>query len=118
VGGAVARAGELQLARERRRQDWELAARSVDRLSAAGRRHSALVAADGRVLAASPRGWLGPCVELATREGETVLADGTPAVVEPAAGGGFTVWALHPREHRAPRHVLVIGALAAPRPAP
>jgi transcriptional regulator of acetoin/glycerol metabolism len=63
---AVARAAELQLARERRRRDAELVARYVDRLSAAGRRPSALVAADGRVLAATPRGWLGACVDLDT----------------------------------------------------
>jgi GAF domain len=114
---AVARAAELQLARERRGCDAELVGRYLDRLPAAGRRPSALVADDGRVLAATPRGWLGPCVELDAREGRTILADGTPVTVEPTADGAFIVWAMHARERRPPRHVLFIRALAAARPA-
>jgi hypothetical protein len=113
---AVARAAELQLARERRSRDAELVARYMDRLPAAGRRPSALVADDGRVLAATPRGWLGPCVRLGAGEGRTTLADGTPALVEPAADGASIVWTIHARERRAPRHVLFIHALAVPRP--
>ena len=113
---AVARAAELQLARERRSRDAELVARYLDRLPAAGRRPSALVADDGRVVAATPRGWLGPCVRLDAAEGRMILADGTPALVEPAADGASIVWAMHARERRAPRHVLFIDALAAARP--
>lgn len=114
---AVARAAELQLVCERRSRDAELVARYLDRLPAAGRRPSALVAGDGRVLAATPRGWLGPCVEFDVGGGRTILSDGTPALVEPAAGGAWIVWAMHARERRAPRHVLFIRALAAARPA-
>jgi hypothetical protein len=114
---AVARAAELQLARERHSRDAELVARYLDRLPAGGRRPSALVADDGRVLAASPRGWLGPCLELDAAAGRTTLSDGTPAVVEPAADGAWIVWAMHARERHAPRHVLFIRALAAARPA-
>ena len=113
---AVARAAELQLARERRLRDAELVAQYLDRLPAAGRRPSALVARDGRVLAATPRGWLGPCAELDACEGRTTLSDGTPAVVEPAADA-WIVWAMHARERRPPRHVLFIRALGAARPA-
>jgi GAF domain-containing protein len=114
---AVARAAELQLARERRRRDAELVERYVDRLSAAGRRPSALVAADGRVLAATPRGWLGECVNLNAQEGRTTLTDGMHAMLEPASDGAWIVWSVRTGESRAPRHVLAIRALNAPRPA-
>ena len=115
---AVAHVAELQLARERRRRDAELVARYVDRLSAAGRRPSALVAADGRVLAATPRGWFGACVvDLDPREGRTTLSDGTQAMLEPASDGAWIVWSVRTGERRSPRHVLVIRALDAPRPA-
>lgn len=115
---AVAQAAELQLAGDRRRTDADLVARYVDRLSAAGRRPSALVAPDGRVLAATPRGWLGrPCVDLDAREGEIELADGTRAMVEPSADGTLILWAVHQGDHRAPRHVLMIRALDVARPA-
>jgi hypothetical protein len=114
---AVARSAELQLAREFRRRDAELVARYVDRLSAAGRRPSALVAADGRVLAATPRGWLGACVDLDTREGPTTLPDGTQAMLESASGGAWIVWSVRTGGRKSPRHVLLIRALDAPRPA-
>src|SRR4051794_40690947 len=51
---AVARAAEADLARERERGDAGLAARYLDRLGSARPCPSALVARDGRVLAASP----------------------------------------------------------------
>jgi GAF domain len=114
---AVARAAELKLARERRQGDAELVARYVDRLSAAGRRPSALVAADGRVLAATPRGWLGACVELDAREGRTTLPGGRQAILEPVFGGARIVWSVRAGERRSPRHVLAIRALAAEHPA-
>jgi GAF domain len=114
---AVARAAELQLTQERRRRDAELVARYVDRLSAAGRRPSALVAADGRVLAATPRGWLGERVDLDAREGRTTLAGGGHAMLEPASDGACIVWSVRTGESRSPRHVLAIRALNAPRPA-
>ena len=114
---AVARAAEQQLIRDRRRSEAELIARYVDRVSAAGGRPSALLAADGRVLAASPRHWLGPCSDLVPREGPTVLPDGTNAVFEPAFDGAWILWSVQARVRRAPRHVLVIRALGAERPA-
>src|SRR5262249_40255816 len=73
---------------------------------------------DGRVLAATPRGWLGrPCVDLEPQEGEVELADGTRVIVEPAPDGTVILWAVDERESRTPRHVLVIRALAVARPA-
>ena len=82
---AVAQAAEAQLQREHargRRTLLEL----IDRLSAAGRRPSALVAADGRVLASSPRAWLGGRVELRGGDGGATLPDGTRAVIEHGRG--------------------------------
>jgi hypothetical protein len=113
---AVGRAAEQQLRSERERRDAALVALYVDRLPAAGRRPSALVAGDGRVLAASPRGWLGPRADLGACGERTILPDGTPAFVEAAGEGARLVWATHPHERRAPRHVLSIRALATARP--
>ena len=93
---AVAQAAETQLARDRALREADLLERYIDRLPAAGRRPSALVAADGRVLAASPQGWLGERVE--------VLPDSSQAVLEPVADGAQIVWAVRGRERRVPRH--------------
>jgi hypothetical protein len=111
---AVAQAAEAQLERDRARRETHLVERYVDRLPAAGRRSSALVAADGRVLAASPRGWLGLRVEL--REGREALPDGSRAVLEPVADGARIVWGVRGRERRVPRRLLSIRALGAEAP--
>jgi hypothetical protein len=114
---ATARAAEAHVAHERMRRDAELLERYIDRLPGAGRRPSALVAADGRVLAASPHGWLGPRVEVGTCAGPAVLGDGTRAVVEPLDGDARIVRGVRARERRVPRRELAIRALgvAAPR---
>jgi hypothetical protein len=112
---AAARAVEAELAAERARHDAWLVARYVDRLPAAGRRASALLAADGRVLCATPRGWLAGRVDAG--EGETTLGDGTRAVLEPVGEGARIVWALRARKRRVPRPRLDIRALGAERPA-
>ena len=111
---AVAQAAETQLVRDRARRETDLLERYIDRLPAAGRRPSALVAADGRVLAASPRGWLGQRVEV--RDGREVLPAGGRAVVEPVAGGARIVWGVRGRERRVPRRLLSIRALGAEAP--
>jgi hypothetical protein len=105
---AVAQAAEAQLMRDRASREAELLERYIDRLPAAGRRPSALVAADGRVLAASPRGWLGRRVES--------LPDAGKAVVEPVADGALIVWGVRGRERRVPRRRLRIRALGAGAP--
>ncbi|MEY2533420.1 MAG: hypothetical protein QOF29_1330 [bacterium] len=110
---AVALAAEAQIRRDRECGEAELAARYVDRLCAAGRRPSALVAADGRVLLASPRGWLGPTVGLPPRDGRSVLSGGTRAVIESLGGGARLVWGVRARERSVPRRVLSIRALGA-----
>lgn len=110
---AVAQAAEAQLRREQKRREADLLEQYIDRLSAAGRRRSALVAADGRVLAASPRRWLDGRVEL--RDG--VLPDGTKAVLEPVADGARIVWCVRARERRVPLRQLSIRALGSRPPA-
>jgi hypothetical protein len=115
---AVAGAVEAELARDRRRREAELTARYVDRLGAAGRRPSALVAADGRVLLASPRGWLGRHVELPDgADGGPVVLAGRRAVLESAGGGATIVWGVRAREHRLAPRVLRIRALGRDAPA-
>lgn len=113
---AVAQAAEAQLQRERARREADLLERYIDRLSAAGRRPSALVAADGRVLASSPRTWLGGRVELGGDGGAT-LPDGTRAVLEAVADGARIAWAVRVRERRIPRRLLSVRALGAEAPA-
>jgi hypothetical protein len=111
---AVAQAAEAQLMQERASREAELLERYIDRLPTAGRRPSALVAADGRVLAASPRGWLGRRIEL--HEGDEVLPDGSRAELEPVADGALIVWGLRARERRVPRRRLTIRALGPDAP--
>jgi hypothetical protein len=113
---AVARAGEAHLPRERERRDAGFAARYVDRLASAGRYPSALVTGDGRVLAASPRGWLGERVDLPAPEGYVTLPDGDRAVVEPIGDGASIVWHMPARGRRVPRRVVRIRALGGAPP--
>jgi hypothetical protein len=108
---AVARAAEAHIARERERRDADLTARYVDRLSAAGRCASALVNGDGRVLAASPRGWLGEQLDVPAPEGDVALPGGDRGVVEPIGEGAAIVWRARARGSRVPRRVVRIRAL-------
>lgn len=113
---AVARAAEAALARERRARDAELTARYVERLASAGRRPSALVAGDGRVVVASPQGWLGGRVDVRDGERGMTLADGSRAVVEPIEEGARILWGTRTRERRPPRRALYVGALGESAP--
>src|SRR3954468_5759388 len=113
---AVGRAAEAHLGRERERHDAGLVARYVDRLASAGRYPSALVTGDGRVLAASPRGWLGERVDLPAPEGYVTLPDGDRAVVEPIGDGASIVWRIPASCRRVPRRVVRIRALGGAPP--
>src|SRR4051812_25806370 len=113
---AVAQAAEAHVARERARRDAGLVARYVDRLTSAGRCPSALVAGDGRVLAASPRGWLGGRVDLPADEGDVTLPGGERAVVEAIGDGASIVWHMPAPGRRLPRRVVRIRALGGAPP--
>jgi hypothetical protein len=108
---AVARMAEAHLARERRRRDDALTARYVERLAAAGRRPSALVSGDGRILAASPRGWLADPADVLATGGRVARAE--RAVVEPLDDGARIVWGARARQRHVPRPRVSVRALGA-----
>jgi hypothetical protein len=115
---AVARAAEAALAQQQQQREAELTARYIERLPSAGRRPSALIADDGRVLCAAPRGWLGRRLRVPVpANGTAELADGTRVTVEPAGHGAVLVWGTRARARCLPRPALHIDALAprAPR---
>ncbi len=79
---AVARVIEGKLAEELARRDERLKALYLERIARGARDRSALVTRAGRVLAASPRGWLGSRVRLS--EGERLtLPNGVRLRTEP-----------------------------------
>jgi hypothetical protein len=81
--GAVARVVEDKLAEEQIRRDERLRQRYLERIAAESRLRSALVSRTGRVLAASPRGWLGRSIELPAEAETLTLSDGTELTAEP-----------------------------------
>jgi GAF domain len=70
--GAVAQVAEDRIEARSRSRDEELRAAYLDWVRGSDCEHSALVAGTGRVLAASPRGWLGPRLRL-RRDGRLAL---------------------------------------------
>jgi hypothetical protein len=94
----------LVLQRER------LRTRYLERLAASSssRTPSALVAADGRVLAARPPGWLSGVVA-SPREGMVVLPDGTQAVAEALEGGAYVLWRVGDGVESAPTRLRLHG---------
>jgi hypothetical protein len=79
---AVARVVEGKLAEGVARRDERLKALYLERIAQGVRGRSALVTRAGRVLAASPRGWLGSRVNLAGA-GRLILPNGVPVEAEP-----------------------------------
>ena len=89
---AVARLAEAQLADRQARRHRELEARYVDLVARARPRRSALVTRGGRVLAATPPGWLGERLELPGTTGEVTLDGGPRLAIEPLGPDGSVVW--------------------------
>jgi hypothetical protein len=114
---AVARVIEDKLAEELARRDERLRAVYLDRVALSSRERSALVTRAGRVLAASPRGWLGKRVRLSD-EGRVILPNGAQAVAEPIGerGRALLVRPLAP-SRRARRPELAVEALGRGRAA-
>ncbi|MGV9304047.1 GAF domain-containing protein [Nonomuraea sp. NPDC003727] len=85
---AAARLAEAQLGEQTRHQDELLRMRYLDHVMRHKGIHSALVGADGRVLHASPGGWLPRRWPFPPREGPATLADGRRVVVERLSPSG------------------------------
>jgi DNA-binding response OmpR family regulator len=95
---AVARVIEDKLAEEQARRDEHLRELYLERIAVWSRQHSALVSRNGRVLAASPRGWIGRHVELPEAGESMTLANGSIVTSEPIGSSGARI--LTPAPHR------------------
>jgi GAF domain-containing protein len=89
---AAARLAEGELAASQARRDRALEARYLDLVSRSRPGRSGLVARGGRVLAATPAGWLGQRLELPERTGELSLDDGLRLAIEPLGPDASIVW--------------------------
>jgi GAF domain len=87
---AVARVIEETLSREQQQLEERLKALYIDLVAQRGRGSSAVVTRSGRVLAASPRGWLGPRLRV-RKDGRLALPDGVEASDELLDGGAFLI---------------------------
>jgi hypothetical protein len=106
---SVSRLLEERLARELSDRDNRLRAVFIDRLGAEGKGRSALVSKSGRVVAAYPKNWLGPRLQIG-EDGNLRLPTGVE--IEPLGGsnGAMMVRGTSSRA-RAPRSALTIEAL-------
>lgn len=107
---AVARVVEDRLAAERARRDERLKALYLERIARGVRERTALVTRAGRVLAASPRGWLGSRVRIPTGEGLT-LPTGEQVLAEPIRGAADAILLRAGRAARRARPKLAVRAL-------
>ncbi len=108
---AVARVVEDKLSHELDRRNERLRALYLERIAPGVREHSALVTRAGRVLAASPRGWLGSRVDLPAGD-RVVLPSGVEVSTEPIGDDdGAVIVRTAPRRQRAKRPKLSIEAL-------
>lgn len=94
---AAARILEERLAGEAALRTAELKARYAGLLAARGGERAAIVAADGRVLAATPSGWLGARVRVRS-DGSPLLPAGVE-VAEELLGEGGTAVLVRPERH-------------------
>jgi hypothetical protein len=88
---AVARVVEDKLSEEQGHRDERLKALYLERLARGAGERSALVTTTGRVLAASPRGWLGQHVELRPDRDRLTLPNGVEVVAEPIGDGAAQI---------------------------
>ena len=108
---AVARVVEDRLAAERASRDERLKALYLDRVARGVRERTALVTRAGRVLAASPRGWLGSRIRLPKGERLT-LPTGEQVLAEPIRGAADAILIRAGRRGaRRPRPKLAVQAL-------
>jgi hypothetical protein len=114
---AVARVVEGKLSEELARRDERLKALYLERVARRARERSALVTRTGRVLAASPRGWLGQGVQV-PEDGRVRLPNGTETIAEPIdERGEALIVRASSNAGRATRPRLVVEALGGGRAA-
>jgi GAF domain len=89
---AAARLAEAHLAERQAVHDHALEARYLDLVARSRPRRSALVKRNGRVLAATPPGWLGERLELPASNGEVTLEGGPRLAIEALAPDTSIVW--------------------------
>jgi hypothetical protein len=113
---AVARVVEGELSREAARRNERLKALYLERVARGVRGRSALVSRRGRVLAASPRGWLGSHVEVPAAGDALTLPAGLSVTAEPIGEGGAQIlWQAGGRRGPRRRSKLGIEALGRDR---
>ncbi|HEX2360429.1 MAG TPA: GAF domain-containing protein [Solirubrobacterales bacterium] len=109
---AVARVIEDKLAEEQARRDEHLRELYLERIAVWSRQRSALVSKTGRVLAASPRGWVGRRVDAPVDGASMTLANGSVVTSEPIGHNGARILAPAPHRRRSrPRPKLRLEAL-------
>ncbi|MFC5065651.1 helix-turn-helix domain-containing protein [Actinomycetospora atypica] len=111
---AAARLAENHLATRQAIRDERLRTRNLPHLSGLGDSPGALLSPAGRVLAATPHGWIDRRIDLPGSGGRVSLAEHGEGIVEPLAEG----WLLRlerPSTTRVPR-TLALPFLGAPRP--
>lgn len=109
---AVARVVEDKLSEEISERDARLRARYFERIARGSRQRSALVTGTGRVLAASPPGWLGRQVDVRDEGDGSVLSHGHELIEEPIGEGGARILVQRsPRRSGERRHTVRLEAL-------
>ncbi len=113
---AVARVVEGELSREAERRNEHVKSLYLERLTRGMNGRSALVSRTGRVLAASPRGWLGSRVEVRDEDGMLTTPAGVRVAAEPIGDAGARIlWQTGRRRRSARRPRLRIEALGRER---
>ena len=92
VVNAAARLAETYLTGRQAERDDALRTRYLDLVARSRPRRSALVARDGRVLAATPLGWVAERLELPPSGGEVTLDGGPRLAIEPLGPEASIVW--------------------------
>jgi len=89
---AAARLAEAHLTERQAERDNALRTRYLDLVARSRPRRSALVSRDGRVLAATPLGWLAERIELPPSGDEVCLDGGPRLAIEPLGPEASIVW--------------------------
>ncbi len=111
---AAARLAEAHIAEHQACRDQALQARYLDLVARSRPARSALVKRGGRVLAATPPGWLGERLALSAVTGEITIDGGLRLAIEPLGPEGSIVWDAG-AQRKPPRPRLDVRALGRDR---